>query len=177
MALQTLRLMRGRRVEASLARLLPIATTTLAAVLSILPVPIPGYRGITPAFVLMAVFHWTVYRPDLLPAIALFLIGTGEDLLSGAPLGTTALVLLLARFLVLGSRRFFANRLFPFVWTGFVVLSGAAMVFLWALNSLLDWALLEYRSAVFRLALTVALFPVASFLLGRTQRALLPAAR
>lgn len=175
MALQSLKLTRGRRVEASAARLLPIATTALAAMLSVVPMPIPGYRGITPAFVLMAVFHWTVYRPDLLPAAALFLIGIGVDLLSGAPLGTTALVLVLARSLVLASRRLFANRSFPFVWSGFVILGAAAMAFLWALNSLLDWGFLEYQSALFRLTLTVALFPVASFLLGRTQRALLPA--
>ncbi len=175
MALQTLRLNRGRRVETSAARLLPIATTALFSVFSILPVPIPGYRGITPVFTLMAVFHWTIYRPDLLPALALFLIGIGEDLISGAPLGTTALLLLLARSLVLSARKFFANRPFFFVWAGFIVLCGAAMAFLWALNSLLDWTLLEPRSAAFRLALTVALFPVASFLLGRTQRTLLPA--
>ncbi len=175
MTLQTLSLKKGRRVEAAAARLLPIATTAVAAILSVLPVPIPGYRGITPAFTLMAVFQWTVYRPDLLPPAALFLIGIGEDLITGAPLGTTALLLLLARTLVLGVRRFFGRRPFLFVWAGFIALSGAAMVFLWALNSLFDWALLEFHGTVFRLALTVALFPMASFLLGRTQRALLPA--
>ncbi len=175
MALQRFSLNRGRRVERSLARILPLATTAFAALLSILPVPISGYAAVTPAFTLMAVFHWTLYRPDLLPPSALFLIGASEDLLSGAPLGTTALVLLFARSIVLGARRFFANRHFLFVWSGFVVLSGGAMLFVWALNSLFDSTFLEIHSSVFRLGLTVALFPAASLLLGRTQRAVLAA--
>jgi rod shape-determining protein MreD len=175
MGLEALRLKRGRRVESSAALLLPVVTTALASLLAVLPMPIPGYAGITPAFALMVVFHWTIYRPDLLPSAALFLIGVGQDLVSGAPLGITALLLVLARSVVLGARRYFANRLFPFVWTGFTFLTAGAMLFLWMLNSLLDWQPIEFQSAIFRLVLTVALFPLASFLLGRSQRALLAA--
>jgi hypothetical protein len=50
------------------------------------------------------------------------------------------------------------------------------MLFLWALHSLLAAEVLDFRSAVFRGVLTVAAFPLASFLLGRTQRALMGAA-
>ena len=68
------------RVNSGLARTLPIATTVLAAIITILPVRVPGYAALTPAFALMAVYHWTIYRPDLLPAIGLFAIGLGQDL-------------------------------------------------------------------------------------------------
>jgi rod shape-determining protein MreD len=161
------------RADSAAARLLPIVTTTLAALLSILPLPIPGYAALTPAFTLMAAYHWTIYRPDLLPPVSLFLIGFAMDLLAGAPLGVSSLLLLLARALVLSFRRFFRNRRFPFVWAGFAILTGLAMPFLWALNSLLDLTLLESRTTVFRAALTVSVFPAASFLLGRIQRALM----
>jgi hypothetical protein len=40
---------------------------------------------------------------------------------------------------------------------------------------LLQFALLDLRTAVFRSALTIALFPAASFALGRSQRALMGA--
>jgi len=76
----------------------------------------------------------------------------------------------------LTQRRHFVNRPFPFVWAGFTLLSSAAMLFLWALHSLLAAEVLDFRSAVFRGVLTVAAFPLASFLLGRTQRALMGAA-
>ncbi len=163
------------RVDNGAARLLPIATTVLAAAIAILPVRIPGYAALTPAFTLMAAYHWTIYRPDLLPPLALFVVGTAEDLLTGAPLGVTALLLLLARAVVLSHRRYFVNRLFPFVWTGFTILTAAAMFAFWALHCLLDMTLLDVRSTVFRAVLTIAIFPVASLFLGRTQRALMGA--
>jgi rod shape-determining protein MreD len=160
-------------VDDAMAHLLPVATTLFAMLLSIQPVHIPGYAAVTPAFTLMAAYHWTIYRPDLLPALALFVIGTLQDLLTGGPTGVTALILLLAYSIVLTHRRHFVNRPFAFVWAGFTLLSSGAMLFLWALHSLLAAEFLDLRGTVFRGVLTVAAFPVASFLLGRTQRALM----
>lgn len=164
------------RVNSSLARMLPIATTIFAAVLAILPVRVPGYAALTPAFTLMAVYHWTIYRPDLLPPIGIFAVGLAQDLLIGAPVGVGALVLLLARAAVLRYRRFFINCTFPFVWTGFTLLGAASMLLLWALECLVQLSLFDLRSTVFRAVLTIAIFPVASFALGRSQRALMVAA-
>ncbi len=80
-----------------------------------------------------------------------------------------------ARIAVLGYRRYFVNRNFPFVWTGFTLLTVAAMLGLWALHCLLDLSLLDFRNAVIRAALTIAMFPLASFMLGRAQRAVMGA--
>jgi len=161
------------RVNNSAARLLPVATTLLAAVISVLPVQIPGYAALTPVFTLMAAYHWTIYRPDLLPPAALFAVGLSEDLLAGSPVGVNALLLLLARVAVLSYRRYFVNRNFPFVWTGFALLTVLAMFALWLLHCILNLSLLDFRNAVIRAALTVAIFPVASFMLGRAQRAVM----
>jgi rod shape-determining protein MreD len=159
----------------STTRVLPIATTLLATLISIEPVHITGYAALTPAFTLMAVYHWTIYRPDLLPPSALFLVGVSQDLLAGVPPGVTALVLLLVRAVVLPHRRHFVDRLFPFVWTGFTILTGGAMLLLWSLHCLLDGVLVDFRGAVFRAVLTISMFPIASFVLGRTQRTLMSA--
>lgn len=161
------------RVDNFAARLLPVATMLLATAISIQPAPIPGYAALAPAFSLMVVYHWTIYRPDLLPPLALFLIGVVQDLLSGAPVGTTALVLLLTRAVVLRHRRHFVNRPFPFVWAGFTMLTGGAMLLLWTLHCLLDGLLSDFRGTVFRAVLTISVFPAASFFLGRTQRAMM----
>src|SRR5271156_686555 len=111
------------RVNNGAARMLPVATTLFAALISGLPVHIPGYAALTPVFTLMAAYHWTIYRPDLLPPLALFTIGLTADLLAGSPVGVNALLLLLTRGAVLGQRRYFVNRTFPFVWTGFSLLT------------------------------------------------------
>ena len=91
--------------------------------------------------------------------MALFLIGVTQDLLAGAPLGVTPLVLLLARAVVLRHRRYFVNRSFPFVWAGFTLLTGGAMLFLWTLHCLLDRALVDFRGTVFRAVLTISVVP------------------
>ena len=154
---------------------LPIATMVLAALLSIEPLHLDGYAALTPAFTLMATYHWTIYRPDLLPAPLLFLIGTIEDLLAGGLPGVTAVTLLLARAIILPQRHYFVDRPFPFIWAGFTLLTGGAMLFSWGLHSLLAAELLDLRGPVLRAVLTIAVFPIASFLLGRSQRALIGA--
>lgn len=154
-----------------MTRLLPIATTLLAVLLSIEPLHITGYAALTPAFTLMAVYHWTIYRPDLLPPLALFAIGLVQDLLSGGPPGITPLLLLLGRQLLLRGRQHLMNRPFPFVWAGFAVFIGVATAFSWAAYSLLAARLLNLRGPVFCAVLTISVFPIASFLLGRSQRA------
>jgi rod shape-determining protein MreD len=154
---------------------LPIATTILAALLSIEPLHLDRYAALTPGFTLMAAYHWTIYRPDLLPALSLFLIGTIQDLLSGGLPGETAVTLLLARAIVLPRRHYFADGHFPLLWAGFTLLTGGAMLFSWALHSLLAGELLDLRGPVLRTVLTISIFPIASFLLARSQRALIGA--
>jgi len=165
------------RVNGSTARLVPILTTIIAAILAILPLRIPGYAALTPALALMAVYHWTIYRPDLLPAFALFAIGIGEDLLAGSLVGIGPLTLLVTRAVVLHSRRHFVGRPFPFVWAGFTLVAGGTLLGLWALHCLLEFSLINPRNTVFRMVLTIAVFPAASFLLGSTQRALIDGPR
>jgi rod shape-determining protein MreD len=83
--------------------------------------------------------------------------------------------LLLARAIVLPNRHYFVDRPFPFIWAGFTLLTGGAMLFSWALHSLFDGELLDLRGPVLHAVLTVAVFPIASFLLARSQRALIGA--
>jgi len=158
-------------------RLVPVSTTMIAAFVTILPLRVPGYAALSPALALMATYHWTIYRPDLLPSVALFAVGLLEDLLAGAPMGMGALTLLIARAAVLPYRHHFVGRTFPFVWAGFTLVVGGAMTGLWALHCLIELRLLDPRNTIFRMVLTIAVFPVASFLLGRIQRALIEAPR
>jgi rod shape-determining protein MreD len=163
------------RVNNGVARFWPLFTTLMMGVLTLLPLRIPGYAVLTPALTLMAVYHWTIYRPDLLPAFGVFAIGLAEDMLTGAPIGAGALILLLARAAVLRYRRHSVNRSFPFIWGGFALLASVSMLGLWLFNCLIQMNFFDLRTTVFRLVLTVTVFPAASFALGRSQRALIEA--
>lgn len=157
------------------ARTVPFVTTLLCACLAVVPLNLPGFSVVMPAFALMAVFHWTVYRPDLLPLSAVFVIGVLQDLVNGTPyVGLSSLILLLARSAVMGQRKLFVNRNFTIVWLGFLALAAAAFLLIWALVSLLHGATLDLRPFLFQAVLTVACYPVASYALARLHRAFLP---
>jgi rod shape-determining protein MreD len=154
--------------------LAPVATLLVLAILSAVPVPVPDYAAVAPNFLLMALYHWTLYRPSQVPFGAVFLIGLFYDLLTtgpGAAVGLTPLVLMLARLAVLANRRSFIGRSFPYVWAGFAVLAIGANGALWAGGTLLNRVPLEPRGFLFHTALTVAFFPVMALLLARIQRA------
>jgi rod shape-determining protein MreD len=152
----------------------PLASGAMAAILSVMPVAVPGLAIATPAFALMTVYHWTLYRPDLLPPTGVFAIGLLVDLLNGTPyLGLSSLILLIARSLAMRQRPLVANRDFAVVWAGFLVTAAIVTALEWAVVSILNEAPLGSRPFIFQAIVTVAAFPVASYLLAWTQRALL----
>jgi rod shape-determining protein MreD len=154
-------------------RFMPTLTTLVCVFVSVIPVHLPGFAVVTPAFPLMAVYHWSMYRPELLPFVAVFAAGLLLDLLTGAPLGVSSLVLLMTRVLVLTQRQHFVGRGFVLVWAGFVAVVSAAVAFEWAVVNLVYGMLLDIRPFLFQGVLTIATYPVISYLLVRVQRNLL----
>jgi rod shape-determining protein MreD len=155
-------------------RIVPVLSTFVFVVISVVPLQLPGFAAVSPSFALMAVYHWTVYRPDLLPQSAVFALGILLDLLTGTPyIGASALTLLIARTAVLMNRRHFVNRDFTLLWLGFLALAAGIFVFMWALIGLLSGHILDVRPVAFEAALTVAGYPVGSYILARLHRAFL----
>ena len=122
----------------------------------------------------MAVYHWTIYRPDLLPPVAVFLAGLLLDFLNGTQyVGTSALSLLLVRTALHSQSRFFVNRPFPLLWAGFLLTAIAVIAFEWAVVSVLLGTAVGTRPFLFEAVLTVACFPIGSYVLTRLQRGFL----
>jgi rod shape-determining protein MreD len=161
----------GQREISLAGHVVPTLTTLLFALGSVVPLHIPGFDVVTPAFALMALFHWTVYRPDLLPLGAVFALGLLLDLLNGTPAGVSALTLLVARSVLLKQRGLFVDRPFAVVWGGFLVFAAASFAFEWLTISILHRMLLGIRPILFQTVLTVACFPVGSYLLAAVHRA------
>jgi len=156
------------------SRLVPFVTGGFSVLLSVTPVHVPGLAIATPAFALMTIYHWTIYRPDLMPAGGVFAVGLLLDLLTGTPyVGMSSLILLAARSLVLSQRRLVANKAFAIVWAGFLGVAAIVTAFEWLLTSLLSTVPLGSRPLVFQAIVTVAGFPVISYLLAQAQRAFL----
>lgn len=157
-----------------LARQLTPAILTLALViLNAVPLHVPGLSRIAPLLPLMAIYHWAIFRPRLLPASVVFLIGLLHDVLSGAPVGVNALVFVAVYGAVLSQKKFFTGKSFAILWLGFALIAAGAMALSWIAVSLLNVTLVEPRTAVFQYLLTLGLFPTVAWLLLHWQRAFL----
>jgi rod shape-determining protein MreD len=160
----------ARQPDPGPAGILPTLSLFLLAVFTVLPWHVPSYATVVPLYPLMPVYYWTIYRPDLLSPPIIFLGGIVLDLLTGAPPGGSSLMLLLTRTIIYFQRRFFVDRLFPFLWLGFTLLAGFAVAFDWLLGGIIGGALLDARAAALQWVLTVACFPVVGYVLMQVQR-------
>ncbi|MEE8393902.1 MAG: rod shape-determining protein MreD [Rhodospirillales bacterium] len=158
------------RMDVIARRLTPFGLTLTLVLASILPLHIPGYARVVPALPLIAVYFWAVYRPNLLPAYAVFLIGLLHDSLSGTPIGMNAVILLVVYGAVISQRRFLVGKPFVIVWMGFVLVAGGAELAGWSMISIFNVTISEPRAALVQYLLTLGFFPFLSWFFLRWIR-------
>jgi rod shape-determining protein MreD len=151
----------------------PMATVLGAMLLDLVWIPVPGFNAVAPAFPVMAVYCWAVWRPQLLPYTATFVAGLFEDLMRGTPLGTGALALLAAQGFVWAQQRLLRTRSFEVLWLGFAVTALIAAAATWcAIAFAYRTVHLSPWPGAMQYLLTVAAFPPLAFLLMRIERGL-----
>lgn len=154
-----------------LTRLLtPFLLTLSLVILNIVPLNIPGFSSVVPLLPLMAVYHWAVYRSELLPAYAVFIIGILHDIFSGSPIGVNTVVFLLVYGVVIWQHRFLFGKSFAVIWMGFGIVSAGAFMLTWVLTSLWSFAVLEPHAVVFQYLLTLGVFPGLAWIFMRWQQ-------
>ncbi len=158
------------KLDTAARQITPFALTMMFMLLTVLPLQVPRLGVAGPLWVLMSVYYWTLYRPDLMPAAAAFIVGLMFDAVSGAPLGVNALAFLIAHRLVVTQRRFFHGKPFVIVWLGFAIVAGGVFAMGWLVSSLWHGTILDQRALILRYLLTVGLFPVVFRALFEWQR-------
>ena len=138
--------------------------------LSIVPYNFPGSAQLMPPLALMAVFHWGIYRPDLLPGPLAFILGLLQDILSGGPLGMWALVFLLVLFVMASQLRFFLGKKFVVEWLGFALVTPVVFFAIWLLGSIYIGAFANPGTMLVQVLLTAAFYPVMSWFMSATRR-------
>lgn len=161
------------RLDRLARNLTPVALSVLLVMVATLPLYLPFYGPIAPNIALMAGFYWPVYRPDLFPASAAFLVGLWQDILTGAPLGLCAVVMVLMHALLVPQRRFFQGKSFGVVWWAFMLVAAAAVAVMWLLFMALERAPVDPGPALFQLALTIALYPFVTWLFAWVHHSVL----
>jgi len=162
----------SQRLDTYTRNSLPVFVTLLLVLINVLPLHIPGLSRIVPILPLMAVYQWAVYRPNLMPPLAVFFIGLMFDVLSGTPLGVNAVVFLTVYGVVIYQQRFFTAKSFLVVWFGFGVVAMGASILSWILVSILSASIVEPRAAVFQYLLNFGCFPLLAWIFLRWQNAM-----
>jgi len=98
-----------------------IVVFCLLMMLVFLPL-IPGWSslGFSPDFLVMMLYLWLVYRPDLIQFPGLVIIGLIQDGLYGYPLGISIFEIMLLLLFTQFLRHFILHRSFGFIFAGYV---------------------------------------------------------
>jgi rod shape-determining protein MreD len=162
--------MKPARLLRILRLLLPGLVTFVAVLLTVLPLGIPFAAVVTPFLSLMAVYYWSIYRPDLLPPAAVFVLGVLQDILTGGPVGLLALVLLLVQALAVSQRRILLGQAFSVEWAGLLLIAAGAGAVSWALACTYYLALVPPMPFVIQAGITAALYPLGSWVFNRVAQ-------
>lgn len=159
-----------QRLDAIARSMFPVTATLLLILASMVPLRVPDLAPIIPSLSLIAVYYWSIHRPDLMPVWAVFAIGVTQDMLSGGMLGVASIVLLLVRHLVITQARFFTSASIVVIWSIFALVAPFAFFVMWFLTSLASATLVEYRPAVFQCLMTLAFYPCFTWFFVHGQR-------
>lgn len=159
--------------QVRLLGLTPAALSLVAVLLAAVPFGLPFFGPVVPGFAVMSVFYWSIFRPELMPGWAAFILGLVQDALTGVPFGATSIILVLVQGICLSQRKVFVGKSFAIGWWGFVLMAGGAATVSWAIASLYALHLYDPRPVVVQFVLTVSIYPAVAWFFGRVEIAVL----
>jgi rod shape-determining protein MreD len=163
----------GQRIDQGARRFLPLLSTMLLMLVSIIAWPLPYVGEIKPSLGLIAVYYWSIHRPDLFRPLGVFALGVLHDAIHFLPLGLTAFIYVAVHQLVLSQRRFFVGHAFFMLWLGFALIMLIVTVGHWLILSALHSQWMTFLPILVQGAITIAVFPLPVWALIYIQRTLL----
>lgn len=140
--------------------------------LSAFPFQAGNLGMVRPVFILIAIYYWSITRPDLLPPLAAFVTGLIFDLLCGYPLGMTALVLVTVQWTIRLQRKFLSGQAFRVIWAGMGVVALAAGLLQWLLFSIFYGDIVPLLPVLVSVLVTTAVFPIVVLPLAKFNKML-----
>ena len=147
--------------------------TFILLILNLNSYSLPFSAEVRPYFILMAMYFWTIYRPNILPPLLLFLTGLTIDLLSGINfLGLHAAILLSIQWMIRNQRLYLMGQPFTMIWLGFALTAIAYGFSQWGTLSILSFKAHSMLPLGFSIALSILIFPLLAGLLNLIHRLL-----
>lgn len=140
--------------------------------LSTFPLRIAGLHEIRPAFLLIAVYYWAIYRPYMLRPTGAFVGGLVLDLLSGLPPGLSSLTLVVVQAITGAQQKFMLAQGYAVVWSCFALTAFLAGSLQWLVMSLIESSVMSIRAVLMAALLTTLIYPLITWPLYLLNRAL-----
>jgi rod shape-determining protein MreD len=131
-------------------------------IVSTFPLPGAHFAEVRPAFVLMAVFYWTILWPGVFSYFLTFVTGIALDLMAGFPPGMNALPLVLVQWITYRQRKFMLGQPFRVIWAGLALVAVGTGALQWLMYSAFSGHAMAIRPQVMSVLVTCALFPAAA---------------
>ncbi len=116
--------------------IIPTFSVLLSIIIAILPYKIHNSSLLMPLFTPIAIYFWSIYQPQNLSYISVFLLGLLQDILENNILGISSISLLLFQVMIRSQRKYIVNNAFIVVWTGFAFFLAIILLMPLALNYL-----------------------------------------
>jgi len=148
---------------------IPFTLSVFLILFAVLPYGLPKSSLAAPILALISVYYWSLFRPELMPAGAAFLLGLMVDILSGGPPGLNALVLIMVNWAASGQRRALAGKSITVGWLGYLLIAAGAAVTNWVVASLFHATIIEPTPLLVSHAVGAAAYPLVVVLLARAH--------
>lgn len=161
-------MIRAVRPVSLISASLPFVVAVSIVIVSFLPLGTSDdLLTLGPQLVLCFVFFWAVHAPGRMPPLAIFVFGLAIDLFSAGPLGFWGLIYLSAYGLTLLVRGWLVKKGGLVLWAAFSGLAALSAALAWALGSVYFTTLIPLWPLAVAGAVTIAVFPVLSWLFTR----------
>lgn len=115
---------------------------------------------VIPPIYLVPIFFWLVYAPQLMPLTIIFLIGIVKDLLTGAPVGLTSLVLIVLSVTLVSQAETLKRQVKTTLWGCFAIFTALFYLFSYCLISFMQGQLANAQLHYVSILVLIILYPV-----------------
>ena len=142
-----------------LSKNLPLLFSFLMMLIVFLPSSVSFMSLVRPPLVLVCLFYFAVYAPEMLTVTEAFILGLLTDFLSFSPLGLETFSMTLMYILSYYQRRFLYTHSFSFLWGVFVLQSAGVLFVKWGLACLILRAWVPFVYDLMQWMLLCAFYP------------------
>jgi rod shape-determining protein MreD len=164
--------MRRTRAEAreKYRSIVPALLAIILEIFLVINLQALGLKQIAPLFMVMFVYYWAIYSPEVLPRWSIFMLGMVHDVLNGGVMGFSALMLLILWGMMVPQRKYLLKEPFMVVWLVVVVPVGIYGTAEWVMYMLLQGEIKMDSTVWIRQLVSVMVYPCVHKVLNNVHR-------